>query len=749
MLYKIIGVMFDNNNNNESIKMRRQEKEELGIEEVKIRFAEVGLSSDKFENLVATQSILLTYPKGAYRLMKHVMTPDQLLGLESDTQKLFLVSSLDVVSFFTKHAVTLDQLIALGYDSLKELIKNPDLIRGISLLEVNKLKLTKHLLSISISEGQDTILGRIEALGYPKREGVCFGAGEVVKENLLEEKYGLEALFEEILNIPSVNFSLVLDAFNKKRIAQVKQIKRINEKEAKDPDVLASLEKEEAMQSKISELKNIIGENKNLTEIERNLEFESRRRSLLSNTFFQKKIDLAFSEWPKNNKLIMDIPYFLEEMVLYQDISVYGYLFPENNKPKKQSDLANYQYFLPKNLKKEGGIATVKSFIGIYRIVHLINYFNNLNQALENNHYEQPMVMTAQSGDHATLVARVPGCDLLSLANTKINPDTISKLLISNAAYIKVGNERLYFIDKEKKKFISLTVDNNKLHELDAVMKLSETSHKILTFKELAWMEENIPNFIKPQKEWLFFDINHVSKEKSFQRTVYSERIALYMLFGFSRNGTTAFISKFHTTASNSEKLTKALNAWLPQDNNFNGIYQLSTQTITKCDSMGTCLLHLAVKEGNLEQVSILLSLGADPNQAMNNGITALTIAAKFGYFAIVKLLLENKADLNHVKPNSRSPLYFAAQNGHLEIVQLILDNHGDKNSAFNTNCHSLLKFSKNHSAEAQKNIEQLIANKKGSDPISLTPQQIASLMGHGEIEALLREYPQNTMRPS
>lgn len=90
--------------------------------------------------------------------------------------------------------------------------------------------------------------------------------------------------------------------------------------------------------------------------------------------------------------------------------------------------------------------------------------------------------------------------------------------------------------------------------------------------------------------------------------------------------------------------------------------------------------LHTHAKSGtlNLDNVSQLL-IEVEVNDEDSYGDTALDLAIRNGHVGAVKLLLQNGADANRVSPDGKSPLYAATQAPNSgRIVELLLK-HGAK----------------------------------------------------------------------
>ena len=80
---------------------------------------------------------------------------------------------------------------------------------------------------------------------------------------------------------------------------------------------------------------------------------------------------------------------------------------------------------------------------------------------------------------------------------------------------------------------------------------------------------------------------------------------------------------------------------------------------------LGECL-YIAVRDGRMPLISLLLQRGADANH-----LTVLPLAAELGMLDAVGMLLDAGADIHM---GDEQALHFAATRGHLEIVRLLLD---------------------------------------------------------------------------
>ena len=89
--------------------------------------------------------------------------------------------------------------------------------------------------------------------------------------------------------------------------------------------------------------------------------------------------------------------------------------------------------------------------------------------------------------------------------------------------------------------------------------------------------------------------------------------------------------------------------------------------------------LHFAINAQHVEAAELLIAHGADVNARTTYG-TPLHAAAAKGLTPIVQLLLEHGAD-TELRWRTMTPLHVAAQKGQLEIVRVLLDHGADVNA--------------------------------------------------------------------
>ncbi|MBR0783828.1 ankyrin repeat domain-containing protein [Bradyrhizobium iriomotense] len=84
----------------------------------------------------------------------------------------------------------------------------------------------------------------------------------------------------------------------------------------------------------------------------------------------------------------------------------------------------------------------------------------------------------------------------------------------------------------------------------------------------------------------------------------------------------------------------------------------------------GPTLLNLLAERGQVDVLRLMLSRGADPNSAGDNGFSALMSAAMTGQLAAVNVLLDHGADRDLRDANGRTALDAASINEHVAVVE-------------------------------------------------------------------------------
>ncbi|MFC1783643.1 ankyrin repeat domain-containing protein [Planctomycetota bacterium] len=156
----------------------------------------------------------------------------------------------------------------------------------------------------------------------------------------------------------------------------------------------------------------------------------------------------------------------------------------------------------------------------------------------------------------------------------------------------------------------------------------------------------------------------------------------------------------------------------------------------------GTSPLFGAVTSGDIEQIKLLISQGADVNAKNIFGHTVLNLACIRDKKEIAELLIDSGADINAINQHIwQKSLHQACQNGYEEIVKLLIDKGADVNEKVRNSMTPLHLAARNGRKDI---VELLIAkgadmNVKNND--GNTPLSLAEINGHTEIVELLRKH--------
>ena len=164
-------------------------------------------------------------------------------------------------------------------------------------------------------------------------------------------------------------------------------------------------------------------------------------------------------------------------------------------------------------------------------------------------------------------------------------------------------------------------------------------------------------------------------------------------------------------------------------------------------DSIGFSPLHYAASLGDEKLVSLLLEQGANPNlkSQLQSDITPLYLAVKNGHLGTLKLLIKAGADVNTLvevesktgEIGFKTPLLIAIEDANIEIAKLLLDNGANPNRLWPpdtefdpaivmTPLDAAIYGAQNHPTQAGKLVQLLIT--RGADVQARTWFRVAGL---------------------
>ncbi|OWY96418.1 hypothetical protein PHMEG_00033316 [Phytophthora megakarya] len=101
-----------------------------------------------------------------------------------------------------------------------------------------------------------------------------------------------------------------------------------------------------------------------------------------------------------------------------------------------------------------------------------------------------------------------------------------------------------------------------------------------------------------------------------------------------------------------------------------------SPHCVEAIDKQGDSVLGIAVYNGQLEIVRLLLNSGVNLSLSTGGAPTPLMLAASKGYVEIMNLLLDKGADVDEKTWKGDTALTFAAEGGQVEAVEILLTRH-------------------------------------------------------------------------
>jgi ankyrin repeat protein len=166
---------------------------------------------------------------------------------------------------------------------------------------------------------------------------------------------------------------------------------------------------------------------------------------------------------------------------------------------------------------------------------------------------------------------------------------------------------------------------------------------------------------------------------------------------------------------------------------------------VNQADEDGCTALYIAARKGHESLVRFIIKeLGVDVNQADERGWTALHAAAQWGHESLVRCMVrELSADVNQAKMNGATPLHIATQCGHESLVRCMVRELGaDINQAkMNGATPLFIASEQGHESLVRCMVKELGADVNKSMHDGRTPLMVAAHNKHDKIVVFLLKY--------
>lgn len=363
---------------------------------------------------------------------------------------------------------------------------------------------------------------------------------------------------------------------------------------------------------------------------------------------------------PEDESIILEIPAFIQGVIVYHNIALFPQIFPKDAQLNSQDAAQAIPFLISEALEKKQGIASSLSFTGTYTLSELENYFQSLQESISDK-LTYPFVLDMSSPVHHITV----GYD----GNNWIWIDTTKMI----AQYFPIQNikdlaKQLYdrfTVYKEPKYAILGTrtfvtgMDNTAFNKVLATWKNHpawQAMHEISIEKK---------DFIDYGAGWLYLAANQGDLEA---------------VKGLLEMGA----SVDQATLNGSSPLRQAT-----QHGYLSVVKELlkyGANPLFQNDPNNTPLI-VAIGSSQFKIMDAMLAVpNLDVNKPRPDGINPLAFAVFFNHASAVKrLLAADNINVNYKLMANITPIYLAVQNNFSKMVELLLTAEGiDANVTLN-----------------------------------------------------------------
>ena len=174
-------------------------------------------------------------------------------------------------------------------------------------------------------------------------------------------------------------------------------------------------------------------------------------------------------------------------------------------------------------------------------------------------------------------------------------------------------------------------------------------------------------------------------------------------------------------------------------DREMTALKQPKPAAAPKSDAAPAASLSAAVRSGDLDQVELQLSIGANPNEQDTKGLSPLMVATVAGATELMSLLLATKADVQAADPQyGMTALHVAANAGRNHAVRLLLEHAADVSALTKSEETALHRAARRgHLACVQALLragcDPLGKTRHGTSALSLADEHHANAVGYRE----------------
>lgn len=378
----------------------------------------------------------------------------------------------------------------------------------------------------------------------------------------------------------------------------------------------------------------------------------------------------------KEQLSLLEIPAFVEGLLLYFQPDRYPAWFEKNAIPEGQNAMLSAPLVMSEEIEKQGGLNELMNFSGIYSEKDLAHYFASLKEEINN---AKPPITEPFS---------------LSLSNSKHN------ITVGydghNWVYIDANHMPSQYITDEKKiaNKVHRAFAGNKKRDVALSTKLYVTKKNSNALAPVlgAWKNntqfqaihsltaENVGRVDSTNTDWLSIaaidgNIEEVSALLAIESIKDNQiNAALSRAAAYGHNDVVKLLLKQDGININSRENVPLLRAAASNHSKIIEEFLIEPSVeINIQNSSGLTALFAAAKNGCLDALNLLLDNKAEIDLANNNDETPLWIASENGHCEIVNALIAKNADPNLTDIKHRSPLYVACSNGHLDVVKALL----------------------------------------------------------------------------